>query len=149
MANISVVIGTVYGGAQYVGEQTQAFLQEQGHEVTVFDEATVEDFTAESSDVILVITSTTGQGDLPPNLESTYFELKDQFPMLTGKRYAVIALGDSSYGETYCMAGKKMDELLMELQAIRVGENLLVDAAETMEPEEDAVKWLEEWVSLL
>lgn len=149
MANISVIIGTVYGGAQYVGEQTQAFLQEQGHEVAVFDEATVEDFTAASSDIILVITSTTGQGDLPPNLESTYFELKNQFPMLTGKRYAVIALGDSSYGETYCMAGKKMDELLMELQAVRVGENLLVDAAETMEPEEDAVKWLEDWVGLL
>lgn len=148
MANISVVIGTVYGGAQYVGEQAQSFLQEQGHEITVFDEATVDDFTA-ASDIILVITSTTGQGDLPPNLEGTYFELKDQFPMLTGKRYAVIALGDSSYGETYCAAGKKMDELLMELQAVRIGENLMVDAAETMEPEEDAVKWLEDWVNLI
>lgn len=149
MANISVVIGTVYGGAQYVGEQAQAFLQEQGHEVTVFDEASVDDFTAPESDTLLVITSTTGQGDLPPNLESTYFALKDQFPLLTGKRYAIIALGDTSYGDTYCMAGKKMDELLMELQAVRVGENLMIDAAETMEPEEEAMQWLEDWVNLL
>lgn len=149
MANISVVIGTVYGAAQYVGEQAQSLLQEQGHEATVFNEATVEDFTAAERDVILVITSTTGEGDLPPNLEKTYFELKEKFPMLEGKRYGVIAMGDSSYGETYCMAGKKMDELLGELKAVRVGETLLIDASETMEPEEAATQWLEGWSAQL
>lgn len=62
--------------------------------------------------------------------------------MLTGKPFAVAALGDSSYGESFCGAGKQFQALLNELQATAVADLLEVDAMETLEPEKDVVEWV-------
>ena len=62
--------------------------------------------------------------------------------MLTGKRFAVAALGDSSYGDSYCGAGKQFHALLTELQGNAVADMLEVDAIETLEPEKDVVEWV-------
>jgi len=98
------------------------------------------DFT--DADALLIITSTTGQGDVPPNLEFVFSDLKDESPMLAGKPFAVAALGDSSYGESFCGAGKQFQALLTELQGNAVADMLEVDAIETLEPEKDVVEWV-------
>ena len=100
----------------------------------------VADFT--DADALLIITSTTGQGDVPPNLEFVFSDLKDESPMLTGKPFAVAALGDSSYGDSFCGAGKQFHALLTELQGNAVADMLEVDAIETLEPEKDVVEWV-------
>ncbi|MFT4928805.1 MAG: flavodoxin [Phenylobacterium sp.] len=149
MANILIIAGSVYGGATYVAEQVQEMLESKGHQVSTTESPTVADVTDASNDTILVITSTTGQGDLPDNLVSFHSQLNSQFPLIPNKRYGVVALGDSSYNDTFCGGGKQMDALLGELTAVKVGERLEIDACEVLQPEDEAVPWAEQWEKLL
>ena len=140
MATLKIIAGTVYGNAQHVAEQVEENLAEQGVDCSLESDPSVADFT--DADALLIITSTTGQGDVPPNLEFVFSDLKDESPVLTGKPFAVAALGDSSYGESFCGAGKQFQELLSELQGNAVANMLEADAIETLEPEKDVVDWV-------
>ncbi|WP_372626426.1 flavodoxin [Arsukibacterium sp.] len=143
MAKIALIVGSVYGGAQYVAEQALPLLAELGHEVALYEEPKLDEVLAFEPRVWLVITSTTGQGDIPDNLLPFYLDVKSRFPLLTGKQFAVIALGDSSY-DTYCGAGEQMRELLLEIQGHELAPMLRIDACETLEPEGVALAWLEQ-----
>lgn len=140
MGTLKIIAGTVYGNAQHVAEQVEENLAEQGIDCELESDPSVNDFT--DADAILVITSTTGQGDVPPNVEFAFSDLKDEAPQLNGKPFAVAALGDSSYGESFCGAGKQFYTLLQELQGNAVADMLAVDAMETLEPEKDVVEWV-------
>lgn len=140
MGTLKIIAGTVYGNAQHVAEQVEESLAEQGIDCELESDPSVNDFT--DADAILVITSTTGQGDVPPNVEFAFSDLKDEAPQLNGKPFAVAALGDSSYGDSFCGAGKQFYALLQELQGNAVADMLAVDAMETLEPEKDVVEWV-------
>lgn len=140
MTTLKIFVGTVYGNAQHAAEEVEKNLKDAGHECELLSDPDVSDFT--DADAILVVTSTTGQGDVPPNLEFVYSDLKDEFPLLTDKPFAVAALGDSSYGDTYCGGGRHFHELLTELQGNAVADMLEVDAIETLEPEKDVTDWV-------
>lgn len=142
MAKIAIMVGTVYGGAQYVAEQAIELLEQIGHQVQLFHPARLSDVQQFAADHWLVITSTTGQGDIPDDLVPFYVEVQDRFPLLTGKSWAIIALGDSSYGETYCGSGEKFHELLGQLQGTELAPMLRVDAGETLQPEDAALPWI-------
>lgn len=142
MANIGIIVGSVYGNAQNAAEEAQTFLANQGHKVELHTDADISLFN--DHDSFLVVTSTTGVGDVPPNLELFYVDAKDTFPLISGKKFAVIALGDSSYGDSYCGAGKQMFELLNELQGKAITDLVEIDAMETFEPEADVLSWLEQ-----
>lgn len=140
MGSLTIIAGTVYGNAQHVAEQVEESLAEQGIDCSLESDPSVADFSG--ADALLIITSTTGQGDIPPNLEFVFSDLKDESPMLTGKLFAVAALGDSSYGDSFCGAGKQFQALLTELQADAVADMLEIDAMETLEPEKDVIEWV-------
>lgn len=143
MAKIALIVGSVYGGAQYVAEQAQALLTGMGHELMLYEEPVLDDILTFNPQLWLVITSTTGQGDIPDNLLPFYLDVKNRFPLLTGKQFAVIALGDSSY-DTFCGAGEQLRELLLEIQGTELAPMLRIDACETLEPENVALPWLEQ-----
>lgn len=71
---------------------------------------------------LLLITSTWGEGDMPDNAVSFWESLNQNgsSPRLTGLKFSVLALGDKNYGDTFCLAGRKMDERLEALGATRV-----------------------------
>ena len=140
MAKLSIFVGSVYGNAQHVAEEVKKHVETLNHQADVMEDPTVDDF--KSAEFPLFITSTTGQGDLPPNIEFFVMDLRDVFPLMEQKPFAVAALGDSSYGDTYCGAGKQVFELLEELQGKAVSPLLEVDAIETLEPEKDVVNWV-------
>lgn len=146
MASISIFVGSVYGNAQNLAEQVQTALS-SSHQVRLFESASIDDVKA--AEVALFITSTTGSGDLPDNIEPLIMQLRNQSPMLTGKKAGVIALGDSSYGDTYCGAGKQVDALLQELNAEQTSPRLDVDACEYFEPWEVVEAWLTKWQKTL
>ena len=141
MSKISIFVGSVYGNAQHVAEDVNTMFIAQGLESEVFTDPSLNDFKQATS--LLFISSTTGQGDIPPNLEFFVEDLRDQFPLMEQKPFAVAGLGDSSYGETYCGAGRQIFELLTELQGKPITELLEIDACETLEPEVEVVAWAE------
>lgn len=148
MAVIKIVVGSVYGNAQDVAEMCVATLKDLEHKVELCRNAELEDVLTPETQALLVCTSTTGQGEIPHNLESFYEQLQAQRPALGNLQYGLIALGDSSY-DTFAEAGFLMDSILQELQAQRVGHNLVIDACETMAPLEEAEPWLQDWAAKL
>ena len=66
-----------------------------------------------------IVTSTTGEGDLPTNGEDFWDDLKNTDKNFQNLRYSVCALGDSSH-DIFCGAGKKVDERLEKLGAQKV-----------------------------
>lgn len=144
MAKIAVMVGTVYGGAQYVAEQAIELFGQLGHQAQLFHPARLKDVLQADADHWLVITSTTGQGDIPDDLVPFYVEVQDRFPLFGNKSWAVIALGDSSYGDTYCGSGEKIRQLFSELQGAELAPMLRIDAGETLQPEDVALPWIAE-----
>lgn len=148
MADILIVIGTESGNAQLVGDSLEEELTAKGHTVAVNDNADAAAVTG-AKDVVLVVTATTGMGDLPSNIQPLADELTEANANLSHLRYGVIALGDQTYQDTFCGAGKKMDALFSKLGAKRVGARLEIDACTQPVPDEEALKWAEEWATLL
>ncbi|QDF74720.1 MULTISPECIES: flavodoxin [Shewanella] len=144
MRKVNLVFGTVYGNAQFVAETLQEQLNAAGVEVTLMAPETLNGFVPPQEELLLVVTSTTGQGDLPDDISPWFETLRGEAPYLPKLQYGVVALGDSSY-ETFCNAGIRFDELLAELGATRIGDLLKIDACETMEPEVEAKAWLKQW----
>ena len=146
MADIGIFVGTMYGNALLVAEEAEAILSGLGHKAKVFEDPEVQDWEPYSGKYVLVVTSTTGQGDLPDSIVPLYEGMKDMYqPHL---RYGIIALGDSTYAN-FCGGGKTFDALLQEQGARRIGDMLMIDASEDPKPESMSNPWVEQWASLL
>ncbi|QFU01771.1 Sulfite reductase [NADPH] flavoprotein alpha-component [Halomonas sp. THAF5a] len=146
MPMLKIIVGTMYGGALDVAEQVKPLFEEAGYEVAIFDQPTLDDLIGSPTDLALFCVSTTGSGDLPGNIVPFARALEEQSPGLGSLRYGLIALGDSSYGETFCGAGRHLDELLEGQGAQRLGERLEIDAMETFMADDAALPWVEEWI---
>lgn len=142
MSRIALLVGSVYGGAEDVADNAKTLLTKAGHEANIFTDTSLDEVLKSDSDIWIVITSTTGQGDIPDNIAEVFCELKDSTPNLKGKFYAVICMGDSSYFNTFCEAGKQFDEIMFDTMAKRIVNRLEIDACETAEPFEVAEPWL-------
>ena len=103
----------------------------------------------EGSSTILLVTSTTGSGELPDNIQPLYEQLQQQPVALSGRDYAVVALGDSSYGDTYCAAGLLLDEQFADLGAKALITLLKIDALEFFQPADGVSDWLDGWLEVL
>lgn len=147
MARIKILVGSVYGGAVEVAEQAQAVAQQAGHDVEVSE--TPDAGLLDEADTLLVVTSTTGSGELPENLLPFYESLDAQAAKLVNKPFAVIALGDSSYGDSFCGAGRIMNEKLMDLGGLQRLPMLTIDALEYFQATDGAEEWLTTWIGQL
>ena len=91
MAEVGIFVGTMYGNSLLVAEEAQAILSGLGHQAKVFEDPEVKDWESYTGKYALVVTSTTGQGDLPDSIVPLYEGIKDMYqPHL---RYGIIALG--------------------------------------------------------
>lgn len=147
---VAILSGSVYGTAEEVARHAQSLLNAAGFETFYNSRASLADLQAFGPEALLGVTSTTGMGELPDNLMPLYSTLRDTLPAAwRGLPGAVIGLGDSSYGDTYCGGGEQMRELFAELGVREVLPMLRLDASETVTPETDAEPWLAEFAAAL
>jgi sulfite reductase (NADPH) flavoprotein alpha-component len=94
---------------------------------------------------LLVIVSTHGEGD-PPQPALDFFEYVEgaKAPKLPDLRYAILALGDSTY-ERFCEAGRRLDRRLEALGASRLAPRVECD----VDHDETAAQWSAEALALL
>ncbi|MDG1583303.1 flavodoxin [Pseudomonas sp. GOM6] len=145
---IAILSGSVYGAAEDVARRATEVFDQSGFEAWHKPGVALDELLAFAPEAVLVVTSTTGMGELPGNIQNLYYALRDRFPAWAGMPGAVIALGDSSY-DVFCGGGEQMRELLLELGVREVVPMLRLDASETVTPDEDAQPWLAELIKVL
>ncbi|MGH8433127.1 MAG: flavodoxin [Pseudomonas sp.] len=146
---IAILSGSVFGTAEEVARHAEQVLKAAGFDAWHNPRASLAELQAYAPDAFLAVTSTTGMGELPDNLQPLYYAIRDQLPAWRGVPGAVIALGDSSYGDTFCAGGELVRELFAELGIHEVQSMLRLDASETVNPESDAEPWLADFVVAL
>ncbi|MBL0459245.1 FMN-binding protein MioC [Aeromonas enteropelogenes] len=148
MAKLNIVVGSMLGAAEYVADHVASLLEQAGHQTRIHNPARLAEVLGEPEEILLVVTSTHGAGDVPDNLQPFARDLAEQRPDLDNLRYGVIALGDSSY-DTFCQGGKTLDHLLSECGASRIGERLDIDVTQHEIPEDAAEMWIREWMAMI
>lgn len=146
---IAILSGSVFGTAERVAQHAQGRLKAAGLDVCYEPQTTLAAIQHFAPEAILVITSTTGHGELPSNLLGLVMEIRDVFPNWRGLPGGVICLGDSSYGNTFCQSGEQIRELFAELGVREVQDMLRLDASETVDQETDAEPWLDRFIQQL
>lgn len=135
---IHIITGSTLGGAEYVGDHLNDLLEEQGRTITLHNQP--EYASIPQQDTWLIVTSTHGAGEFPDNIKPFIADLTEQAPQLDKVRFAVIAIGDSSY-DTFCAAGQAAHELLTNLGAQAISDCFTIDVLETPVPEDAAEEW--------
>lgn len=148
--NVLILSGSVFGTAEEVARHAGHLLRDAGLQTLHKPRAELGELLEFPADAILAVTSTTGVGELPETLQPLFHAIRDQLPASwRGLPGAVIGLGDSAYGDSFCAGGEQLCELFAELGVREVLPMLRLDASETVTPETDAEPWLGEFIVAL
>ncbi|OAG73830.1 molybdopterin oxidoreductase [Gluconobacter japonicus] len=107
------------GRAEGLAEELIIWLKESGYDVDAMSLESCK--LADLSGTVLFVVSTFGDGDAPDSANAFWDELRKTQGPLEEVRYAMVALGDSSYAN-FCGFGRALDERLKALGAIPVME---------------------------
>jgi len=143
MSNISIIIGTMLGASEYVADRFTELLAAE-HQITHYLTPDLAQFNLNKEQIWIICTSTHGAGDFPENMLNFVEQLNQQTPDLSKIKYAVCGLGDSNY-DTFCQAGKTIDQQLDQLGATQLIKPLLIDVSLGDLPEDNAEIWLNTW----
>ena len=117
---LTILYGTETGNSTETAKALAALARDKGLSPELFDMSAYKPRRLKDEQDVLVIVSTYGEGD-PPQPAVGFFEFVEgsRASRLEGVRFAVLALGDSTY-EKYCEAGKRLDRRFEELGAERL-----------------------------
>lgn len=127
------------GNGQGIAEDLAVQAEACGFRLELLDMAEFDPPAIVHERLLFIICSTHGDGEPPPAAERLHAWLQRQDgPPLPKLRYAVLALGDSSYKQ-FCKAGRDFDAMLEARGATRLFERVDADA----DFEEAAAAWSE------
>ena len=142
MLEIAILSGSAFGTAEEVARHAEGQLRAAGLDARHLPRVGLDELLALDPQALLVVTSTTGMGEVPDNLQALLDEIDASKPDWRGRPLAVIGLGDTCYGESFCAAALQAHMQLLALGMRDLQSQLQLDASETVTPEEDAEPWL-------
>lgn len=145
---VGIFVASMTGTADFCAEAIEDALTAAGHacERHFMDGLGVAAFAP--FDLVVIVSSTYGQGDIPDNGQALFAALEAGAD-LTGKRYAVFGLGDSTYRDTFAAAGRRWDAVMQAAGAIAAVPLEIHDAASGTLAEDIAGAWAQGWVGAL
>ena len=146
MAKVALLVGTTLGGSEYVADEMAAQLDELNHQTKVFIEPNIDELA--DFPVWILVCSTHGAGDLPDNIVPFHKQLMIEMPDLNHIKFALCAIGDSSY-DTFCQGPEKITSLLLQNGSNAIVDKIQIDVQRDPIPEEPAVAWLLQWQHLI
>ena len=136
---LTILYGSETGNAERVAQQAGEQAVARGLPARVVDMADYKTRELRDEKLLLVVTATHGEGDPPdPALDFHEFLHGRKAPKLTDARFAVLALGDSSY-EHFCQTGRDFDARFEALGAQRLVERIDCD----VDFDEAAGQWIQ------
>lgn len=143
MTTATILFGTETGNAEMVADEISTVLDPFGFtgEVHSMGDYAVEGLCGQQ--LVILITSTYGEGDLPDTAIPFFDALKHLKPDLSSTRFAAFGLGDSSY-DTYNNGITALIQAVVELGATQIGETGRHDADSGLDPCDTAMSWAHE-----
>ena len=119
-ASLTILFGSQTGNARHIAEALAKQAQGKGITAKVVDMAEYKTSQLKNEQYLVIVTSTYGEGEPPENAIGLHnFLFSKKAPKLTGLKYAVLGLGDTSY-EFFCKTAQDFDSRLTELGAVSV-----------------------------
>lgn len=146
---LAVISGTAFGTAEEVAYHAVELLLKAGIQVEYKQQWQLDELVAADPQALLFISSTTGMGEMPPALQLLTVQLEERLPNWAGRPVGIIALGDASYGETFCAAGEQLRELSEILGLVELQDMLRLDGSETVTQAQDSEPWVERFAAEL
>ena len=141
---LHIAYGTQTGTAEELAFDIEKLSKDKGVDCQVFE---LDDITMEklqNINKLMVVTSTTGDGEVPDNGITFWENLSGSTELnISNLKYGVLALGDSSHYD-FCNAGKIIDEKLKDLGAVRI-----IDRQECDFDTEGSMEWSDKFLSLI
>lgn len=138
MQKINIVFGSVYGSAHFIATELGKALEKAGHSIELFEQPTLH--LLNPAYPLLIVTSTTGDGELPMRLQPLLQALQRPNTQTPNLKYALIALGDSTYSH-YCGGGRALAHAFEQCGAQALVPALELDACHCVNPEDEALPW--------
>ncbi len=143
--SLTILYGSDTGNSAQLAKLLLDHARRAGFEPRLADMADYKPRQLKEEEDLLIVTSTHGEGEPPPSAAG-FFEFVEgrKAPRLEGLRYAVLALGDSTY-EFFCGAGRRIDDRLAELGAQRLCARVDCD----VDYDDPAAAWMEKALAAL
>lgn len=136
---LTILFGSQTGNGEELARQLAERAQERGFAPDLKNIADYNKSALKKEKLLLLIMSTHGEGDPPDTAQELHeFLHSKRAPDLSGMRYAVLSLGDTSY-EHFCKTGRDFDERFAALGAVRLHDRKDCD----VDYEADAAEWME------
>jgi sulfite reductase (NADPH) flavoprotein alpha-component len=140
-----ILYATESGNSEALAGKAKQDAAKRGFAARLLDMGDASVDMLKNAGTILAIVSTWGDGEPPQRAAPFYRALMGEAaPKLEGVKFAVLALGDSSYAQ-FCETGKQVDARLAELGASRAAERVELD----LDYEAGAKTWLNATLELL
>ncbi|TRY52171.1 Pyruvate:ferredoxin oxidoreductase/NADPH-cytochrome P450 reductase PNO [Cryptosporidium tyzzeri] len=152
-----VLYGTETGNSEEVAQYIQSQLVSRGYSSSSLnlDDLDIDEFlNPDKFSTVIIVTSTSGQGEFPGSSGILYEALlkkhlenqDDKF--CSFMRFGIFGLGDSNY-VFFNEAAKKWDKLLLDCGAVRIGAVGMGDDQSEEKYETELIEWLPDYLQLI
>lgn len=125
--SLTILIGSQTGNAKGVAQELAEQATAKGISNKLISMADYKVKAIKDESHVIVVASTNGEGEAPDDaIDLHAFLASKKAPKLTGLKFAVLGLGDSSY-EFFCQTGKDFEQRLQALGGEIIAERLDAD----------------------